>query len=221
VFVDVFLDAHAVRSQITLDLDATDDPLHGTRRALLSRLLRQLLHLPPRILGRHLLASKLPSGQHRWQRPGSVEEVARIIARIRQRWPRGCASLLRADSGFAREALMGVVEANAGDFCSAARTPGWLGESKRARRRGELGQQTGQADPPLPGLHLADARTAGAATSHRRQRPNGSPDNAGDGRGQPRARRHLASARRRRLGHLYEKLYCARGRMETASRKPA
>jgi hypothetical protein len=30
VFVDVFLDAHtAPPSQIILDLDATDDPLHG------------------------------------------------------------------------------------------------------------------------------------------------------------------------------------------------
>ena len=36
---------------------------------------------------------------------GSVEEVSRIVGRIRQRWPK-VRVLLRADSGFAREALM-------------------------------------------------------------------------------------------------------------------
>ena len=35
LFVDLFLDAHAkAPAQITLDLDATDDPLHGQRRAV-------------------------------------------------------------------------------------------------------------------------------------------------------------------------------------------
>jgi hypothetical protein len=40
-----------------------------------------------------------------------VEEVARIIGRIRVRWPR-VRVLLRADNGFAREALMAWCEAN-------------------------------------------------------------------------------------------------------------
>ena len=47
-----------------------------------------------------------------WLRPsnidagaGSVEEVARIVGQIRTRWPK-TRILLRADSGFAREALM-------------------------------------------------------------------------------------------------------------------
>jgi hypothetical protein len=37
-----------------------------------------------------------------------VEEVARIVGRIRQRWPR-VKIVLRADSGFAREAPMAQV----------------------------------------------------------------------------------------------------------------
>src|SRR5690349_15620544 len=42
-------------------------------------------------------------------------EVARIVAQIRKRWPR-VRILLRADSGFAREALMAWCEANRVDF---------------------------------------------------------------------------------------------------------
>ncbi len=46
---------------------------------------------------------------------GAVQEVARIVAQIRRRWP-GARILLRADSGFAREELMAWCEANSVDF---------------------------------------------------------------------------------------------------------
>ena len=46
---------------------------------------------------------------------GAVEEVARVVAQIRRRWPR-VRILLRADSGFAREDLMAWCEANGVDF---------------------------------------------------------------------------------------------------------
>ena len=41
--------------------------------------------------------------------------MARIVARMRARWPR-VRILLRADSGFAREALMAWCEANRVDY---------------------------------------------------------------------------------------------------------
>ena len=46
---------------------------------------------------------------------GAVEEAARIVAQIRARWPR-TRILLRANSGFAREALMAWWEQNRIDF---------------------------------------------------------------------------------------------------------
>jgi len=46
---------------------------------------------------------------------GSVEEVARIVAHIRRRWPL-VRILVRADSGFAREELMAWCEANGVHF---------------------------------------------------------------------------------------------------------
>ena len=54
--------------------------------------------------GRHLLLAR----QRRANVAGSdgaVEEMARILARIRQRWPR-VRIILRADSGFSNEELM-------------------------------------------------------------------------------------------------------------------
>jgi hypothetical protein len=46
---------------------------------------------------------------------GAVEEVARVITRILSRWPRA-RILLRADAGFAREALMRWCELNRVDY---------------------------------------------------------------------------------------------------------
>jgi hypothetical protein len=60
--------------------------------------------------GRHLLAARLRASNIDAS-AGAVEEVARIIGRIRQAWPR-VEILLRADSGFARDQLMAWCEAN-------------------------------------------------------------------------------------------------------------
>jgi hypothetical protein len=46
---------------------------------------------------------------------GAVEEVSRIVAQIRERWPK-TRIVLRADSGFCREELMGWCEANKVDY---------------------------------------------------------------------------------------------------------
>ncbi|MGH6917371.1 MAG: transposase, partial [Geminicoccaceae bacterium] len=58
--------------------------------------------------GKQLLAAKLRRSNIDAS-AGAVEEVARIIAQIRARWPR-VSILLRADSGFARDALMSWCE---------------------------------------------------------------------------------------------------------------
>src|SRR5712671_582983 len=147
VFVDVFLDAHAVPPpQITLDLDATDDPLHGHQEGrFFHGYYDNYCYLPLYVFcGRHLLASKLRPANIDGS-AGSVEEMARIIARIRQRWP-AVRILLRADSGFAREALMAWCEANAVDFLFGLARNTRLVEEIKAElaAAAELGQQTGK-----------------------------------------------------------------------------
>jgi hypothetical protein len=90
--------------QIILDLDATDDPLHGHQEGrFFHGYYDGYCYLPLYIFcGRHLLVSKLRRANID-AAAGAVEETARIVAQIRARWPR-VRIRLRADAGFARAA---------------------------------------------------------------------------------------------------------------------
>jgi hypothetical protein len=117
LLVELFLEAHArAPKQIILDLDATDDPLHGEQEGrFFHGYYDCYCYLPLYVFcGRHLLVAKLRRADMD-AAAGAVEEVARIVARVRARWPR-TRILLRADSGFAREDLMAWCEANGVDF---------------------------------------------------------------------------------------------------------
>jgi hypothetical protein len=117
LFVDLFLEAHKkAPKQIILDLDATDDPLHGNQEGrFFHGYYDCYCYLPLYIFcGRHLLAAKLRCANAD-AAAGAVEEVARIVAQIRCRWPR-VRILLRGDSGFTREPLMAWCEANRVDY---------------------------------------------------------------------------------------------------------
>ena len=138
LFVDLFLDAHsAAPPQITLDLDATDDPLHGHQEErFFHGYYDHYCYLPLYVFcGRHLLAAKLRPANIDAS-AGSVEEMARIVTRIRQRWSE-VRILLRADSGFAREALMVWCENNGVDFL--------FGLAKNSRLVAEIEAELAQA----------------------------------------------------------------------------
>jgi hypothetical protein len=125
LFVDLFLEAHPTPPQeIILDLDATDDPLHGHQEGrFFHGYYDCYCYLPLYIFcGRHLLAAKLRRSNIDAS-AGAVAEVERIVAQIRARWPR-VAIVLRADSGFARDELMAWCEAHAVDYVfGLARNP--------------------------------------------------------------------------------------------------
>src|SRR3954454_23031692 len=102
LFVELFLDAHRrAPAQIILDLDATDDPVHGNQEGrFFHGYYDCFCYLPLYVFcGRHLLVAKLRRSNIDAS-AGAIEEIARIVAQIRQRWPR-VRILLRADSGFA------------------------------------------------------------------------------------------------------------------------
>jgi hypothetical protein len=117
LFVDLFLEAHEKSpGEIVLDLDATDDPLHGHQEG---RFFHGYYHcycyLPLYIFcGRHLLVARLRRSNIDASK-GSVEEVERIVRQIRKKWRR-TRIVLRADSGFARDELMSWCEANRVDY---------------------------------------------------------------------------------------------------------
>jgi hypothetical protein len=117
LFVELFLEAHrAPPKQIILDLDATDDPLHGRQEGrFFHGYYDCYCYLPLYVFcGSQLLAAKLRRANIDAS-AGAVEEIERIVVQIRARWPR-VEILLRADSGFAREALMAWCEANRVDY---------------------------------------------------------------------------------------------------------
>ena len=102
--------------QIIIDLDATDDPLHGEQEdRFFHGYYDCYCYLPLYIFcGRHLLAAKLRPANIDGA-AGAIEELARIVEQIRDDWP-DVRILVRADSGFAREALMAWCEANRVDY---------------------------------------------------------------------------------------------------------
>ena len=117
LLVDLFLEAQGrAPEQIILDLDATDDPLHGEQEGrFFNAYYDCYCYLPLYVFcGRHLLAAKLRCA-NRDAADGAVEEMARIVAHIRRRWTH-VRILLRGDSGFAREELMAWCEDNAVDY---------------------------------------------------------------------------------------------------------
>src|SRR5258708_36037527 len=117
LLVDLFLESHAsAPEEIILDLDATDDPLHGGQEGrFFHGYYDCYCHLPLYVFcGDQLLVAKLRKDEIEAS-AGAADEIARAIARIRARWPK-VRIILRADSGFAREELMAWCEANDVEF---------------------------------------------------------------------------------------------------------
>ena len=158
-FVDLFIDAQTrPPQQIILDLDATDDPLHGHQEGrFFHGYYDCYCYLPLYIFcGRHLLAAKLRRSNIDAS-AGAVEEVARVVTRIRSRWPR-VRILLRADAGFAREALMRWCELNRVDYLfGLARNERLVAAiATELQQAQQLSQATGQTGPPLQGFDVVD-----------------------------------------------------------------
>jgi hypothetical protein len=131
LLVDLFLEAHATApEEIVLDLDATDDPLHGAQEGrFFHGYYDCYCYLPLYVFcGDHLLVAKLRKADVDAS-AGASDEIARVVRQIRARWPK-VRIVLRADSGFAREQLMAWCEANAVDYV--------FGLAKNARLNAEI-----------------------------------------------------------------------------------
>jgi hypothetical protein len=211
LFVDLFLDAHErAPRQIILDLDATDDPLHGEQEGrFFHGYYDCYCYLPLYVFcGRHLLVAKLRRADLD-AAAGALEEVARVVARIRARWPR-TRILLRADSGFARDDLMAWCEENGVDFVFG------LQKNKRLiavieddlARAEAKSRRTGQPERRFKSFMWTTRTT----WSHRRRVVA----KAEWTKGEANPRFVVTSLQRNaaKAEHLYERVYCARGEME-------
>lgn len=211
LFVDLFLDAHAkAPEEIVLDLDATDDPLHGHQEGrFFHGYYDGYCYLPLYVFcGRHLLAAKLRPANIDAS-AGATEEIARIVERIRTRWPK-TRILLRADSGFCRDALMNWCEKNRVDFV--------FGLARNARLVGEIAVELAQAEEEAtqtgkPARRFKDFRYATLDSWSRQRRVIGKAEWTG---GEANPRFVVTSLKKANANgrFLYEKVYCARGEME-------
>ena len=211
LLVDVFLDAHVVPpEQIILDLDATDDPLHGHQEGrFFHGYYDNYCYLPLYVFcGRHLLAAKLRPANIDGA-AGAVEEMARLVAQIRRRWPK-VRILLRADSGFARDRLMAWCESRGVDFLfGLARNSRLVGEiESELAEAAELSRRTGQ-----PARRFRDF-TWLTRDSWSRQRRVVAKAEWTQGEANPRFVVTSLTREEHQARHLYEKVYCARGEME-------
>lgn len=211
LFVTMFIEAHPkAPKQIILDLDATDDPIHGHQEGrFFHGYYDCYCYLPLYIFcGRHLLASKLrPSNID--GAAGAREEVERLVAQIRASWPR-TRILLRADSGFCREDLMAWCEANRVDYLfGLARNDRLVGriESELAEASAES-LETGKA-----ARRFKDFRYSTLKSWSRERRVVGKAE-VTQGDTNPRFVVTSLSPVEAEARHLYEKIYCARGEME-------
>jgi hypothetical protein len=207
----LFVDAHAAApAQITLDLDATDDPLHGHQEErFFHGYYDNYCYLPLYVFcGRHLLAAKLRPANIDAS-AGSVEEMARIVTQIRRRWPK-VRILLRADSGFAREALMAWCENNDVDFLfGLARNSRLVAEIETELAAAQ--EQNQKTEKPARRFKDFAWRTRNSWSRARRVVAKAEWT---EGAANPRFVVTSLARAEHEARHLYEKLYCARGEME-------
>jgi len=211
VFLDVFLQAYdEPPSEIVLDLDATDDPLHGKQEGrFFHAYYGHYCYMPLYIFcGDHLLCARLrPSNID--GAAGSVDELARIVPWIRQQWP-DVKIIVRGDSGFCREEIMAWCEGQAVDFVF-----GFARNSRLERRVSKLmtkakrkSKKTGK-----PTRYFGEFEYRTRSSWSRSRRVIGKAEYLAKG---PNPRFIVTSLRRGKIGRkkLYEQVYCARGDME-------
>jgi len=211
LLVELFLEAHErAPRQIVIDLDATDIPLFGHQEGrFFHGYYDAYCYLPLYVFcGRHLLLAR----QRRSNidaAAGSVEESARMVAQIRARWPR-VRIILRADSGFAREALMA--------WCEESRVDYVFGMARNARLEAELADELAEAKALSAASGKAarlfrDFRYRTIDSWSRERRLVGKAEHTPQG-SNPRYVVTSLKASAWGARALYEELYCARGEAE-------
>jgi hypothetical protein len=211
LLVQLYVEAQAVPpTEIVLDLDATDDPLHGQQEGrFFHGYYGHYCYLPLYIFaGDHLLCARLrTAGQD--GSAGAREEVARMVEQLRQRWST-VKITLRADSGFCREELMSWCEEHGVDYV--------FGLARNRRLQEMLSEALAEAqqkyeEPGQPARVFHEGRYQTRETWARERRVVGKAEHLDKG-ANPRFVVTSLTTERWEARTLYEDLYCARGEME-------
>jgi hypothetical protein len=212
LMVDHFLKAHRrAPEQIILDLDATDDPVHGHQEGrFFHGYYDCYCYLPLYIFcGGFLLSAQLRTAGVDAAK-GALTDLKRVVAQIRKKWPR-VHILVRGDSGFCRDAIMTWCEQNGIDYVfGLAKNPRLIAEIE-----GELKEvasefvRTGTMARVFKNFHYQTLEE----TWSRSRRVIGKAEHVDKG-SNPRFVVTSLPQRSFPAAPVYETLYCARGEME-------
>jgi len=211
LLVDLFLEAYdTAPEEIILDVDATDDPLHGHQEGrFFHGYYRSYCYLPLYLFcGEHLLCARLRKVDQDGA-AGTVDELARIIGRIRLTWPQ-TRVIVRGDSGFCRDDLMSWCETHGVDYV--------LGLAKNSRLKAAIAAEMAEANAQYEALLQAvrvfkDFRYRTRKSWSCERRVIGKAEHLAKGEN-PRFVVTTLSTEEWDARSLYEDLYCARGDME-------
>lgn len=210
-FVDTFLQLRPEPpEEIVLDVDATDNPLHGHQLGrFFHGYYQNYCYLPFYIFcGDQLLCARL--------RPadidaslGTVKQLNQIVTRLRARWP-DVRILVRGDSGFCRDSIMQWCEENHVDFV--------LGLAKNERLKAQIESELKQAEDQFKTTGKAsrvfkDFEYQTLDSWSRSRRVIGKAEHLAKG-SNPRFVVTSLRADECHAATLYEQRYCARGEME-------
>jgi len=215
LLVQLFLESHVQDpEEIILDIDTTDLPLHGKQEGrFFHGYYDCYCYLPLYIFcGEQVLCCRLRQS-NRDASAGSLPEIQRVVGQIREAWPK-VRIILRADSGFCRNELMGWCENQGVDYVFG------LARNKRLRRiigrhMHEATEQWNQTGKPARvftefGYQVKKTKKSGW---DRERRVVAKAEHI-DGKENPRFIITSLSSEKWAAPALYEDLYCGRGDME-------
>jgi hypothetical protein len=212
VMVDVSMECEVqAPAEVVLDVDATDDPLYGKQEGrFFHGYYREYCYLPLYIFwGEYLLCARLRVASED-PASGVVQELERIVKKLRQRWPE-VRIIVRGDSGFCRDEIMRYCEQNEKmDYV--------FGLAKNDRLNKEIEFEMAQAQE----IHKSTEAAARVFKDFRyRTRKSWSCERRVVGKAEylakganPRFVVTSVSSEEKDARTLYEDFYCARGDME-------
>ena len=211
LLVDLFLEAYvSPPEEIILDVDATDDPLHGHQEGrFFHGYYRGYCYLPLYIFcNEHLLCARLRKADQDGA-AGTVDELSQIVERIRSSWPQ-TRIIVRGDGGFCREDLMAWCEMHGVDYI--------LGMPKNSRLKAAITEEMAQAKLQYEATDQAarvfkDFRYQTRSSWSCERRVVGKAEYMAKGEN-PRFVVTTLSTKDWGARSLYEDLYCGRGDME-------
>lgn len=211
LMVAIFIESHqSAPSQIVLDIDATDDPLHGHQEGrYFHGYYAEYCYLPLYIFcAEHLLCARLrPADKD--PASGVLPELVRIVEQIRAVWPE-VRIIIRGDSGFCRDEIMTYCEGHQIDYV--------LGLAKNSRLKKALATEMAEAQK----LHQATQQPARLFKDFRyRTKRSWSCERRVVGKAEYLAKGEnprfiVTSIKSEQIDAraLYEDFYCVRGEME-------